>query len=744
MFSKKQFVLFVFFISLFAKAQQKPVSAYALIEKTLGNSTQNIPDNLEFTSYNKLIVSANPDSISGRIDSVFVTKKNKRVFQKIDSSDFVFKKIIRKQHLYQTEKISKFKLANHLTKETILATRMAGFKEPVYEYFSLQLQPFSLYEPTYTIVEKEYINPISKKGLHYYNFKFVDSTNLENRKIYQIDFSPKTKTKADQLTGSFFVDAKNYNIAKAQLRVLGLLKIVCNYEFNFNSTLNNWFTSKKTLSIKKGNNKYPIKIFGETITFEGTANENKIRKYASDFIEINSTTKTFDPKFNLTSKIPNRDIAIKINESAISKKDDSWYSVLNDTIDERTNPTYVSIDSLVGKRKIEKKLLIGRKIIQGFYPVRFFDIDARYLLKYNNFEGFRLGFGGMTNEKLSKTFKIEANIAYGTKDNVIKGALSGMLRLGKLSETWTGISYTDDLKEIASTAFEIDKRDFKFYDSRPINISTFYDTKTWKIFLETKIIPKTRSIFQVSHSVILPRFEYEFLNNQVAYTQYKVVLATASFQWNPYSKFMQTPSQKIEFENNFPKFSFQVSKTVPKILENDFDFWKLDYRVNYEKKFNSGNKILLLFEGGIALGDVPITHVYNHTPNNLKSNDLFEKATLAGTHGFETMFFNEFFSNKYVFLQGKYQFPEWELSISIKPVFSIVTRLGWGNLDESEKHKIIDFKTLENGFYESGIEINKIYKGFGFVTYYRYGPNHLPDFRDNIALNLSFEFDLGF
>ena len=53
------------------------------------------------------------------------------------------------------------------------------------------------------------------------------------------------------------------------------------------------------------------------------------------------------------------------------------------------------------------------------------------------------------------------------------------------------------------------------------------------------------------------------------------------------------------------------------------------------------------------------------------------------------------------------------------------------------------FKTLDQGFYESGLEFNQIFKGLGIGSFYRYGPNGLPGFYDNFAIKVSFVFDLG-
>lgn len=746
---KKLFLLPLFFFSLIAThaiAQVKIISADSIISKAIFNKTKNNPSSFEFTAYNKLIVTANPDLIEGSIDSVFVTKRKKQVFSKIDSSDCVFKKIISKQHLYLTEKISKFRYSDKMLKETILATRMAGFKEPIFEYFSLQLQPFSLYDDNYSLVEKDYPSPISKKGFRQYNYAFAGTVLLENRPVYKIVFSPKKKTKTGKLEGILYLDSEELSIAKAELKINGLLRVKSNHEFKFNPTIKNWFPSKTSLLIKKGNSNTPIKIFGETITFEGTNPKLNPsgKKFASDFIEIQSNSTYYEPRFNQYFKLKHHDIAIEINEIAIAKKENLWYTYFNDSTDVRSNPTYVSLDSLVEKKKIENKIRIGRKVIKGYYPIGFFDVDLRYLLRYNNYEGFRLGLGGITNDKLSKIFKMEGYYAYGTKDGVFKGFISNALRLNNHTETWLGASYRDDVTEIANSNLEIDKRTFKIYDPRPLNISTFYNHVTWRGFIETKFIPKTESIWQVTQSNIIPKFNYQFEYKDQLYTDFRATIFTASIQWNPFSKYMQTPNGRIEIDRKFPKFTFQFSKTLPKLWKNSFDFGKIDVRFDYEKKFNSNHKLSFLFEGGYAFGDIPITHVYNHSPNNLTKDKILQRITFAGKDSFETMYFNEFFSNKYAFFELEHQFPKWIISQKIKPVFSIATKYGIGELDNISQHKNIEFKTLGKGFMESGFELNQIYKGLGFVAFYRYGPNHLPHFEDNIALKLSIKIDLGF
>ena len=122
---------------------------------------------------------------------------------------------------------------------------------------------------------------------------------------------------------------------------------------------------------------------------------------------------------------------------------------------------------------------------------------------------------------------------------------------------------------------------------------------------------------------------------------------------------------------------------------------------------------------------------------------MLQRITIAGKNSFETMYFNEFFSTEFVMLQFKHGFKRVELFKKVKPSLILVTRMAWGNLKNPEDHIGIEFKTLDQGFFESGVELNQIYKGLGLTGFYRYGPNQLARLVDNIAIKLSFVLDLG-
>jgi hypothetical protein len=226
------------------------------------------------------------------------------------------------------------------------------------------------------------------------------------------------------------------------------------------------------------------------------------------------------------------------------------------------------------------------------------------------------------------------------------------------------------------------------------------------------------------------------------YSLYELTTATAAIQWHPFSDYMQTPNGKIETEKRFPQFTFQFTQSVKGILGSDFTFSKLDFRTVFEKQYLNGHRTSFLVQTGMAIGDTPLTHLYNGQPNSRDKPTVLSRLRFAGKNSFETMYFNEFFSSQYAIFQAKHAFKKYNLfgGFNVAPI--LVTRAAWGNMEDKDDHIGLPFNTLEKGYYESGIELNEIYKIIGITAFYRYGPYHLQQFDRNISVKVSITFNL--
>ncbi|MFN7331474.1 MAG: DUF5686 family protein, partial [Flavobacterium sp.] len=384
------------------------------------------------------------------------------------------------------------------------------------------------------------------------------------------------------------------------------------------------------------------------------------------------------------------------------------------------------------------------KIFNGYLPLGKFDLDLRSILKYNNYEGFRLGFGGTTNTRFSEKYKIGAYVAYGLKDDAFKYHIAPSLLLDAETNSWASVSYTDDVAEIGQIQFATESRRFRIYDPRPINISTFYNHKTASAYWESKYIPKTDLYAGISRSAIAPRFDYQYQQGNQLLSEYTLTTLQLAVQWNPFSSYMQTSTGRLEINKRYPKFTLQLTQAFDQLLGADFQFSKIDFRINHEIKYLSGQETGFILQSGLVFGEAPLTHLYSIAPNNLNRDALLKRITIAGKNSFETMFFNEFFSSRYISFQARHTFNKVKIAYRIKPEISVVTRMAFGTMENRERHLGFTYKTLEEGYFESGVEVNQLFKGFGITFFTRYGPYGLPKFEDNLSLKVSYNLDLGF
>lgn len=378
----------------------------------------------------------------------------------------------------------------------------------------------------------------------------------------------------------------------------------------------------------------------------------------------------------------------------------------------------------------------------GYLPIGFFDLDLRYLIKFNQYEGFRTGLGGVTNERFSEKYRIDGYGVYGFKDKRYKFSIGGGFRINETSNTWINLSYTDDLQETGSSSFLTDKRFFTFFEPRLLNIDLFHRHITKSIGLEHKISHNLLSETQLTTNKINPTYDYNFVLGDRSFNTFDLSMARVSLQWSPFSNYELINDRVVETKDGFPKFTLQLTQSFKDILGSNFNFSKVDFRAiqQFIHKNNNITKITLV--GGIAKGETPLTHLYHAYPNNITKETILQRFSVAGFNSFETMYFNEFFSDRFSTLQLKHFFKPFKISEWFKPQLVLISRFAIGNMNNIERHQGVTFNTLDKIYSEAGLELNKLLFGFGLSFAYRYGAYHLPNLEDNIAFKFTFNISL--
>jgi hypothetical protein len=287
-----------------------------------------------------------------------------------------------------------------------------------------------------------------------------------------------------------------------------------------------------------------------------------------------------------------------------------------------------------------------------------------------------------------------------------------------------------------------DKRFFQFFEPRLLNIDLFHKHITKAVNIQHQISPHLVTETEFATSKIDPTYSYTFALGNQRFKNFDVSTAKVSLQWNPFSEFETEQDKVVETKDGYPKFTLQLTQSFKNVINSDFNFFKVDFRTHHKITYNENVFSEIVISSGFAAGSTPLTHLYHAYPNNINKETILQRFSVAGINSFETMYFNEFFSDRFATIQFKHFVKPFKISERYRPQMVLISRFALGNMSNIERHENITFGTLEKGYSEAGFEINKLLFGFGLSFAYRYGAYHLPLLEDNIALKFTFNISL--
>lgn len=728
--------------------------ANSIIEQVIQNKPHNDPEALlntySYNNYTKVLVSANREAINGTVDSIFKRKRKGLKFKKIDSTNYIIKSQLEKSHLYIMEKVSNFAYSKEKEKrETILGIHMAGFKKPIYEVLALEMQSFSLYNKRIKVFGTDFISPLGNRGKKTYLFSFEGVSEIQGRKNYIIRYTPKKNKQDVGIPGLLYIDAKSYAIQRNESKLNATIEVQATQEYTYFPSYNIWFPSGNKIRVDKGTTDKTVTLFGKlrVATSEQMIDSSIVstnKDDIKDHIYLIAETSNFDIAINKPVTIERSGTAIELLKVASNRDEQFWEQYRTQDITAKERETYKAVDSLTDARNYESKLSFIRKFMVGYVTTTYIDFDYKSLLKFNRYEGFRLGMSAVTNSNFSPKYTIHAYGAYGTKDKDFKYGFGIERRLDRYDDTRIGIMHKNDLEESGSLTFITDGRAFYLFEPRLFNLTYFHKIKDISAYLTHDFTPKLKSRFQLSYQDVTPTYQYEYSNNGEVYHNYQNSAITASLQWNPFNKYLQSQWGKTVIEKNYPQFSLQYSQAFKNVINSDLNYTKIALRARHELQPLNRGVTSFQVVAGISFGDLPVTELYNASPNQPGGDAILDRFSVAGRNSFETMYFNEFLSDKYVILQAKHTFNRFDVTSWLRPEISLISRFAVGSTAGKQKHQGIEFNSMEKGYSESGLEINKLFKGFGLNFMYRYGAYHLPNFDDNISLKFTYYLTLGF
>ena len=209
--------------------------AHRIIKKMVENRDLHNPkkwNSYQYNSYNKLVFSVLDDK--GFLNTLPDTLKTHQ-----DSALYHFKKIIGQQYLFLVETASKKSFLNpEKEKETILASRVSGMEDPSFFTLATQLQSLTFYNDYVSLLEKDFLSPVSPNSWDRYLFVLTDTLlTPANDTVFTIRFRPRKNKYFWGLKGVMNVNTNGYAIQSVRAedanKPTGILRIKLNSYTSF-------------------------------------------------------------------------------------------------------------------------------------------------------------------------------------------------------------------------------------------------------------------------------------------------------------------------------------------------------------------------------------------------------------------------------------------------------------------------------------------------------------------------------
>ena len=187
--------------------------------------------------------------------------------------------------------------------------------------------------------------------------------------------------------------------------------------------------------------------------------------------------------------------------------------------------------------------------------------------------------------------------------------------------------------------------------------------------------------------------------------------------------------------SKYPIVWLNFTYGIKGFFNGDYNYNRIDLKINYSHHFKYLGESKLVINAGLIYGQIPISNLYSGVGS-------FSRFTIYAPASFGTMSANEFYSDRYISFFFSHNFKNLLTDFGkFKPEPVFITNIVFGAMNNIGNHHNINLKTLENGYYESGIVIRKLLNlqiyDIGVGVLYRYGPYGFDTPSKNFAYKIS-------
>lgn len=704
--------------------------AHRIIENVIKNRKKNNPENLN--SYSYIIY----DRMILTLDTTLIT----------DSVMMNFTKLIHRNDLMVMETVSeKFHKKPNKNKREVKANIISGLGDPTYFYVVEGLLSTSFYDDFIKVGNAEYVNPVSPGSTSKYFFNIESKMPVDEQDtIFQISFKQRKGKNFNALKGVLTIHSDGWAIANVKAEpdipekkdspMLFKVKIQQLYT-KVNDSV--WFPQQLNTDIE----------FFEFLVDDNNQVFMAATPGQKNHLKMIGVGKSYISNIKVNEDIDNRTFGaaeIELAENSGKRGEEFWKEYRNDSVSKRVSNTNAFVERMEKRFDIDADKMMNKAMSlaeRGCLPVGFIDIKLGEILSFNNANGWYLGFGLQTNQKMSKRFNLGGYFGYwfGSKSTNYGGNIN--IRMDRKHNFDLALAYDHRYYNVGNYGFKendyflLDESSYKYFYLKWTTLNTTASAelsrcfgKTFQGFLKFSVSDKNMYDW------------YNFNDGSGIYNgKFRISALDFKLRIAPKERLMGSPSGLVVVEKGKPTIWLSYEKSLKNVFGCPFNFDKIQIQYSDYWKFRYFGTTSLVVQAGYVFGDAPLMELFNI----FGTNSGFGIYT---TESFLTMKPNEFFCDRFAALFFNHNFGKLYKTTFSKPELIFVTNIAFGDLKDKSRHNIegYELKSLRDGYYESGLAIENLLDiktaHLGFACLYRYGANSFDKVSNNFAFKVKITF----
>ncbi len=628
-----------------------------------------------------------------------------------------------------------------LSREVILASQVSGVEDSFsIAQFTGNLQnPINFYNNFIEMFNVRFASPLAEGGTMFYNYFLVDSVHFEGRKTYKIRFHPKRLT-TPVFDGEVYIDSASYALRSASVRMPKGVNVNWIKHMrieNENQLLNDstWFKKRDHIAAE-----FSL-VTGDSSKLETVIGQRDVT-YSQ--IELDCP---------IPKKIFSMDNDVVMADEEAGKKDSTyWNRIRPYELSAKEKNIYSMVDSIQQAPLYRNIYTIINTVLTGYWNTKYIGIGPYYkMASFNKLEGFRMQLGARTTSNVSKKIRLMSYMAYGTKDEDIKGGGSIELMFRRSLTRKLTLEASHDVVQLgagrdALTNNNILSSIFSRGGRQRMSMVNSFEAAyehEWLHGFSNFLGIKLRRIYSNEYvPMITPGGR---IRNYISDSELHL-----GMRFSHNEKIYRTHFDKNYLGSKYPVLSLDVSTGLKDLLHGGSEYCRVEGGIRYTPKIPPIGHSVITVQGGKIFGRVPYQLLKLHEGNGTYFYD---------SYAFSCMNFYEFASDAWVSFFYEHHFNGWLLGriplmkrlkwreiFICKGVWGQLSRRNNGALPDTQAPLLfpVGMSSVDKPYAEMGVGIENILRLVRVdciwrLTHRESKPGQkVQNFAVNVSLNLTF------